>query len=288
LEMSLPVAVITGCSSGVGLRLAVKLAKTHKVYATMRNTNSRAALDAASKEAGVEANIVVEQLDVSQDNSVDACFKKIVAAESRIDVLVNNAGYSLFGTVEMVTLEQSHEQFETNFFGVVRCQKAVLPVMRAQKSGKIINTSSVGGVYGQAFNDLYCASKFALEGLAESQAALFRTFGVYVTNVEPGAIRTEFISNAKRPDPSTIPEEYQAPLKNVLAVYAKGFANPATSQDGDDVAQVIIDKVINVATPPLRVQTNESTMPIFKALLVDTTGETSVMITQNRFLSSSE
>jgi NAD(P)-dependent dehydrogenase (short-subunit alcohol dehydrogenase family) len=254
----------------------------------MRNTNSRAALDAASKEAGVEANIVVEQLDVSQDNSVDACFKKIVAAESRIDVLVNNAGYSLFGTVEMVTLEQSHEQFETNFFGVVRCQKAVLPVMRAQKSGKIINTSSVGGVYGQAFNDLYCASKFALEGLAESQAALFRTFGVYVTNVEPGAIRTEFISNAKRPDPSTIPEEYQAPLKNVLAVYAKGFANPATSQDGDDVAQVIIDKVINVATPPLRVQTNESTMPIFKALLVDTTGETSVMITQNRFLSSSE
>eukprot|EP01126_Amoeba_proteus_P020076 TRINITY_DN2051_c0_g1_i4.p1 TRINITY_DN2051_c0_g1~~TRINITY_DN2051_c0_g1_i4.p1 ORF type:complete len:285 (-),score=47.97 TRINITY_DN2051_c0_g1_i4:216-1070(-) len=284
--MSLPVVLITGCSSGVGLRLAVNLAKDHKVYATMRNLDSRGELDAAVVAAGVEGNLIVEQLDVAKDDSVLACVQKLLNAEERLDILVNNAGYSVFGSIEMMSMEKVYQQFETNFFGVVRCQRAVLPTMRKQRSGKIINISSVGGVYGQPFNDVYCASKFALEGLAESQAALFRTFGVYVTNVEPGAIRTKFVANAQLPD--NIPEEYKVPLKNTRDAYAVAFQNPNTSQDPDDVAQFIIENVVRVEQPPLRLQPNPSNRPIFSALSVDPSGETSVKISRDRFLTPKE
>ena len=149
----------------------------------------------------------------------------------RVDVLVNNAGYSQAGSVEMMTMDAMKAQMETNLFGVIRCQKAVLPYMRQQKSGKIINISSVGGIWGQPFNDIYCASKFALEGLAESQAPLFRTFGVYVSCVEPGAIKSAFWSNAHVPEASAMPPEYMKPMQSTMAAYGKSAGAGQTPEE---------------------------------------------------------
>ena len=177
-------------------------------------------------------------LDVNSDESVRTGFKTIadsalfVQNGSRIDLLINNAGYSQPGTVEMLSMEQVQQQFNTNVFGVIRCQQAVLPFMRKQKSGKILNISSVGGIYATAFNDVYCAAKFALTGLTDSQSAMFRTFGVHVTNVEPGAMRTDFMANSSKANAGaaeklpSIPE-YIEPIKQVRAAFGKNSATPA-------------------------------------------------------------
>eukprot|EP01134_Creolimax_fragrantissima_P004117 CFRG4117T1 len=265
--MSRPVAIITGCSSGLGMDLAILLAATHKVYATMRTISKRDNLDAAIEKAGVSEFVTVAVLDVCDDASVENCVKQVTTAEGRVDILVNNAGYSQFGTIEMCTIDEAKAQFDTNVFGVMRCTKAVLPAMRGQKSGKIINVSSIGGIFGQPFNDLYCASKFAVEGFAESQAALFREFGVYITNVEPGAIKSAFVSNAARPSLSSLPEDYQEPMKLTLAAYKRTFDDPSSSQTPTEVAQYIMDHVVNVAEPPLRVQSNASTYKDVVAVL---------------------
>eukprot|EP00656_Telonema_subtile_P011377 TRINITY_DN15612_c0_g1_i1.p1 TRINITY_DN15612_c0_g1~~TRINITY_DN15612_c0_g1_i1.p1 ORF type:complete len:247 (-),score=60.16 TRINITY_DN15612_c0_g1_i1:52-792(-) len=231
---ALPVALITGTNSGVGLALAVKLAANHRVFAGMRGVTEakRADLDAATTAANVQENVTVLELDVCSDASVQSAVESMLEqTEGRCDILVNNAGYSVVGSVEMVSMEDATAQFDTNFFGVIRCQKAVLPAMRQQKSGKIINVSSVGGVWGQPFNDVYCASKFALEGMSESQAALFRTFGVRVTCVQPGAIKTAFVTNLKRPDFETMPVDYQAPLQSTMAAYQSSFGVGQTPEE---------------------------------------------------------
>ena len=206
---TLPVALITGTNSGVGLALSVQMASTHRVFAGMRGVSGekRKALDEAASGAGVDSNITVIEIDVCSDSSVETAVKDMLAQTGRCDVLVNNAGYSVFGSVEMVSMETVIAQYQTNVFGVIRMQQAVLPTMREQRSGKIINVSSVGGVWGQPFNDVYCGSKFALEGMSEAQAAVFRTFGVHITCVQPGAIKTAFVSNAKRPDMGLVPSE---------------------------------------------------------------------------------
>ena len=181
--------IVTGTNSGVGLSLTVKLAATHRVFAGMRGVSKtkRAALDAAASAAGVSDNVMVTELDVNSDASVETAVAAAVAAGGgRIDVLVNNAGYTVFGSVEFLGMETMQSMMNTNFFGAVRCTKAVLPYMRKQRSGKIVYVSSVGGTVGQPFNDVYCASKFAIEGLVESQAPVFNSFGVSVTSVQPG------------------------------------------------------------------------------------------------------
>lgn len=279
--LKLPVAIITGTNSGLGLALATKLAKTHLVYAGMRGmtaSKSASLLDAA-KRLGVGDNIIPTELDVDCDASVSRAIGRAVEDSARVDVLVNNAGYSQFGTLEMMTIEQAKAQFETNFFGVLRCQQAVLPTMRGQKSGKIVNISSVGGVWGQPFNDVYCASKFALEGLTESQAAMFRSFGVYVTNVQPGAITSSFIDNAQKPDTASVPEEYHRHLQSTLERYGK----TKQGQSSDEVAQVVMDKVISVKKPPIKVQTNPMIQPIFDMQLKDPSGEAGVRAAHTTF-----
>lgn len=181
--------IVTGTNSGVGLSLTVKLAATHRVFAGMRGVSEtkRAALDAAASAAGVSDNVIVTEMDVNSDASVKTAVAAAVAAGGgRIDVLVNNAGYTVFGSVEFLDMEPMQSMMNTNFFGAVRCTKAVLPYMRKQRSGKIAYVSSVGGIWGQPFNDVYCASKFAMEGMVECQAPVFNAFGVSVTSVQPG------------------------------------------------------------------------------------------------------
>jgi len=286
--MKLPTAFVTGCNSGVGLSLATKLAANHKVFAGVRGLTDakRADLDRAAAAAGVTDNLEVIECDVASEASVQEAVAAMLAkTDGRCDLLVANAGFSLFGSVEMLPMDDIRSQFETNVFGAIRCQQAVLPAMRQQGAGKIVLLSSVGGVWGQPFNDAYCASKFALEGLAESQAALFRGFGVRVCCVQPGAIRTAFIANAKRPDMAKVPAEYHAPLQRTMAAYQRsGQAAPDTSQTPDEVAQIIIDRVVAVAEPPLKVQTNPAIAAVFEGQLKDTTGEWGVQAAAKRFL----
>ena len=190
------VAIVTGSSSGIGLKTALLLSKNgFHTYATMRN------LEKSKNIAGVanteKLSLKVIQLDVNDDISVKHAIGKIVAAENlRIDVLVNNAGYGLFGSFEDLSIEEIRAQFETNFFGLIRVTQQVLPVMRKQKSGTIVNVSSVAGRIGSPILSAYHSAKFAVEGLSESMAYELAPFGIRVVLIEPGYIRTNIMKSS--------------------------------------------------------------------------------------------
>jgi NAD(P)-dependent dehydrogenase (short-subunit alcohol dehydrogenase family) len=186
------IAVVTGSSSGFGLQTVIELALAgYRVVATMRDLERRVRLEEAAKKAGVFGQIDMRQLDITQFDSLNDAVQGIVRDFGRIDVLVNNAGFATAGFVEDMTLNELRQQFETNFFGNVAMTKAVLPVMRAQKSGHIINISSVGGRVANPSLSAYCGSKFALEGFTESLRIETHSLGIRVTLVEPGSFDTD-------------------------------------------------------------------------------------------------
>jgi len=281
------VVIITGCSSGVGLSLAVALAKSknYKVYATLRDVSKAKDLLAEAKAAGVtEEHLVVKELDVTSDDSVNKAVKEIADAEGKIDVLVNNAGYVVTGTVEFLDINLAKAQFETNYFGVIRAIKAVLPHMRSQKSGRVVNISSVGGIQGVPFNDVYCSSKFALEGLTESMAAVYKALGIHFILIEPGAIVTKFVENAHVTDNdigAMSPDiaELRTKYSNIMTSAMKGGQTP------EEVATAIVQSIED-PTPHLRYQPNPNTAPLIKLKLADPTGDSAVNATYQRFFSS--
>lgn len=184
------VALITGCSSGFGKLTAVALARAgFRVVATMRNLEKRAALDDAAKEAGVQLDM--RRLDITEYDSLPAFAERVVAAYGRLDVLVNNAGFSVSGFAEDITLEEIRHNFETNFFGHLAMTKAVLPQMRKQRSGHIIMLSSMAGLIAQPLISTYCATKHALEGWSEALRIETHSLGIRVVLVEPGAFETD-------------------------------------------------------------------------------------------------
>jgi NAD(P)-dependent dehydrogenase (short-subunit alcohol dehydrogenase family) len=187
------VAVVTGSSSGIGFETALLLARSgFHTYASMRNLGkSKNITEITNKE---KLPLQVVQLDVNDDRSVIEAIDKIVAENQKIDVLVNNAGYGLFGSLEDLSIEEIKVQFETNFFGVVRVTQQVLPVMRKQNTGIIVNVSSVGGRIGIPGLSAYHSTKFALEGLSESISYELEPFGIRVVIIEPGVIRTNIIN----------------------------------------------------------------------------------------------
>ena len=190
--MSEKIAVITGTSSGIGLLTAVELAKQgFRVVATMRDLGRRTRLDEAAKAAGVASSIDVRRLDVTEFASVPGLVSEIVRDYSRIDVLVNNAGFAVAGFAEDMGLDEIRMQFETNFFGNVALTQAVLPVMRQQRSGHILMMSSIGGLHGALSISSYSASKFALEGWTESLRLEVNSLGIKVVLVEPGSYQTD-------------------------------------------------------------------------------------------------
>ncbi len=186
------VAVITGASSGIGLLTAVTLARSgFRVVATMRDLSRRALLEQASKSAGVDANIDIRALDITNFDSIPDAISNIVHDHGRIDLLVNNAGFVYAGFAEDILLAELRRQFDTNFFGHVEVTQAVLPVMRAQHSGHIIMVSSESGRMGSPGIGSYSASKFALEGWSEALRLETRALGIKVVLVEPGAFKTD-------------------------------------------------------------------------------------------------
>src|ERR1051325_9386967 len=185
------IAVITGSSSGFGLLTSVELAKAgFRVVSSMRNLAKRDALDRAAQIAGMSERIDVRELDVTHFAAIPEFVAAVLRDYQRIDVLVNNAGFAVGGFAEDIQLEELRLQFETNFFGAVAMTKAVLPLMRQQQSGHIIQISSIGGLQGAISVSSYCASKHALEGWSESLRLEVNPLGIKVVLVEPGAFDT--------------------------------------------------------------------------------------------------
>src|SRR6185437_7321386 len=190
------IALVTGSSSGIGLETALLFARSgFYTYASMRNLEKSKNI----KEKSIRENLPLQiiGLDVNQDESVIEAVNKIVKEKNRIDVLINNAGYGLFGALEDLTIEEIKAQFETNYFGVVRVTQKVIPVMRNKNQGGIIvNISSIGGRMSVPFLSAYNSTKFALEGLSESISYELETFGIRVILIEPGFIRTNIMNSS--------------------------------------------------------------------------------------------
>ncbi|MGE5053280.1 MAG: SDR family oxidoreductase [Acidobacteriota bacterium] len=183
--------MLTGASSGFGLLTSVELAKAgFRVLASMRDLGKRERLLQAAVSAKVSDRIDVRELDVTHVEAVPEFVESVIRECGRIDVLVNNAGFAVGGFAEDIRLEELRLQFETNFFGAVAMTKAVLPVMRQQRSGHIIQISSIGGLQGAVSVSSYSASKHALEGWSESLRLEMNSLGIQVVLVEPGAFDT--------------------------------------------------------------------------------------------------
>lgn len=189
-------ALITGCSSGIGLCTAIALAKDgYTVHATMRDTAKNDKIKSVASKESVK--ILVSQLDVTDEDSISSAISSIIEQSGTIDVLVNNAGFGQFGTVEDTSLSDFRSQFDTNYFGVVSIIQKVLPYMRAQKSGRIINIGSVVGRMGLPCSPAYISTKFALEGLTECLRYELNQFNIQTTIIEPGVIKTSFFDSMK-------------------------------------------------------------------------------------------
>jgi NAD(P)-dependent dehydrogenase (short-subunit alcohol dehydrogenase family) len=194
------IAVVTGSSTGIGFETSLLLARSgFYTYATMRDTNKRQIIEKiANKE-----NLPLEVLCLNVDNchSVKKTIQKILDKSKQIDILVNNAGYGLFGALEDISIEAIKKQFETNLFGAIRTIKEILPIMRKQKNGIIINVSSISGIVGFPAQSVYVSTKFALEGLCEAISYELEQYGIKVILIEPGVINTNFVSNIELPNP---------------------------------------------------------------------------------------
>jgi NAD(P)-dependent dehydrogenase (short-subunit alcohol dehydrogenase family) len=185
------VALVTGSSRGIGFVTSITLARNDFLtYASMRNLDKEQEIRLVVDKENIPLKTL--QLDVTDSTSVNNAIKSIMDETGRIDVLVNNAGYGLVGAFEELSIEEIKQQFETNFFGVIRVTQAVLSIMREQKSGIIVNISSGAGRFGYPNGSAYVSTKFAIEGLSESMAYEIEPLGVRVVLVEPGFVRTNF------------------------------------------------------------------------------------------------
>ncbi len=191
------VALVTGSSSGIGYETAVALAKEgFHTFASMRDTSKATQIQEIAKKDNLKIDVI--ELDVDKAESVDSAIKKISSEAGRIDVLVNNAGYILFGCVEDTSEEEFRAQFETNFFCVIRLIQKVATIMRKQGSGIIVNISSIAGRIGFPGTPAYISSKFALEGLSECMRYEMAPQGIKTILIEPGVIKTKIFDNMKK------------------------------------------------------------------------------------------
>ncbi|XP_053298749.1 retinol dehydrogenase 8 [Pleuronectes platessa] len=267
--------LVTGCSSGIGLAVAARLAKDElrrfKVVATMRDLGKRGPLEKAAG-ASLNKTLEIKQLDVCCEASIRECVNSL--PDRRVDILVNNAGVGMIGPLECQSIAAMKELFDTNFFGLARLVKEVLPGMKRRQSGHIVVMSSVMGIQGLLFNDVYSASKFAVEGFCESLAVQALKFNIKTTLVEPGPVVTEFerkvYEDAEAMDLSGTDEETAKIFHEVYLPYSKKvFAS--LGQTPAEVAEQTV-KVITAKEPPLRHQTNRLYMPMTALKHADPTG----------------
>jgi short-subunit dehydrogenase len=182
-------------------------------YATMRNIQKSKQIERIAQQENLLIKII--EMDVDNYNSVKTTIEKIISERNRIDILVNNAGYGLFGALEDLPMEEIKRQYETNVFGVIRVSQNVLPIMRSQRDGIIINISSLSGLAGIPSQSVYVSTKFALEGLSESLSFEVETYGIKIILIEPGVINTGFVEDLVVPDKYNINKNRQAVQKAV-------------------------------------------------------------------------
>lgn len=218
-----PIVLITGCSSGIGRAAAVRFAQAGwQVVATMRN------IDSAGDLAGVP-NVMVHPLDVTDQKSVQAAVDATLARFGRIDAVVNNAGYGLFGPFETATDEQIHHQFATNVDGIFAVTRAVLPTLRRQGSGTIVNVASLGGLITLPFFSLYNATKFAVVGFTESLSFELAPLGIRAKFIAPGGVATEFAGRSLARTFSEGENAYSDSLSKVMTAIGARRSNYSTA-----------------------------------------------------------
>ena len=213
------VCIVTGANSGIGRSTAITLAKNgYTVFGAMRSLERGEKLREIAQHLGLKINEV--ELDISNTDSVTQGINEIKSQTERIDVLINNAGVGSNAVIEDVNIELDKDVFETNFWGAIRCIQAVLPTMRAQQSGHIVQVSSIAGRVGLPAQPIYSASKWALEGLSENLAHDLSSFGIRVSIIEPGVTRTAILGKN-----NTVPDnpDYEHVYGRMLDMYLEGI-----------------------------------------------------------------
>ncbi len=263
------VVLITGTSTGIGLAATwAAMEADYTTVATLRN------LDRADpvRETGAD----VRRLDVTDGESIRECVAGVIAHYGRLDAVVNNAGASVLGTVENLSMDDFRRALEVNFFGVVEVTKAAMPHLRASQ-GRVVTVTSVGGAIGQPFNEAYCAAKFAVEGFMQSLAPVAATVGVGVSVIEPGAVATEFVANAGVDPEAAVGAAgpYAPALRNYIDRTLGAYSS---SQSADEVADVILQAL--AAEPPVfRWQTSAAARDFVASSLADLNGSAVLSMT---------
>ncbi len=230
------VVLVTGASSGIGACCAAYLAERgYRVYG-------------ASRTATAPPGVTPLSMNVTDDASVSQAVATILDREGRIDVLINSAGFGIAGAVEDTNMEEAASQFGVNFFGTVRVCRAVLPVMRTQGAGYIVNIGSIGGLIAIPFQGFYSASKFALEGLSESLRIEVRPFGIHVVLIEPGDHHTGFTQNRRSTAAATGESAYHSRFERAISRMA---SDEQIGRKPDAIAQ-LVQRVIDNPRPRLR------------------------------------
>ena len=233
------VALVTGSSSGIGFETSLALARDgYHTFASMRDINKAEEIKKIADKENLSIDVI--ELDVDKEESIVSAIKKVVSDGGRLDVLVNNAGYGIFGCVEDTPIEDFRKQFETNFFSIVKIIQEVAPIMRNQNSGIIVNVSSVVGRMGLPGFPAYVSTKYALEGLSECLRYELGQFGIKITLIEPGAIKTNFFDSMKIQESKADPK-YKKLTDHILSGL-KMMAELGTAPS--QVAEVIM-KAIN-------------------------------------------
>ena len=235
------VVIITGASRGFGELIAKKFQKeNYQVIATMRNIDSSPSLKKLD-------NVDIKRLDVTVKSEIKSVIDYTIEKYGRIDILINNAGYGAFGFLEEASDEEIKNQFDVNFFGLIDCIRGVVPQMRKQKSGKIINISSIAGRFGLPFTSLYNSSKFAVEGLTECLHYELSLFGIDIKTVAPGSFRTGFHDSVNFTE-SKKKEELNDVREKLKRALEEGIKNeppfPFGYGKSDDVANFVFKKSI--------------------------------------------
>jgi len=239
--------LVTGCSSGIGLATCHVLSRNNfMTYGTVRNLpKAKKIQDLINRE---NLSLKILRLDVNDNHSIKLAVKKILTDTGRIDVLINNAGYGMFGPVEEITTQEVKKQFDTNFFGTIRLIKAIVPIMRKQGNGTIVNISSMVGRFGVPLNSAYVSSKFAVEGLSESISFELEEFGIRVIVIEPGVVNSDFFHNVKVKG-MNLESPYHKLMERRVNFLDKAMKNSLTSSY--DVADTILE-ALNSKDPKFR------------------------------------
>jgi NAD(P)-dependent dehydrogenase (short-subunit alcohol dehydrogenase family) len=261
MQQEKKVAIITGSSSGIGFETSLILARNgFHTYAAVRNLDKSQPLIDMAKKDGLSIQVI--ELDVSNDKSVKDAINRVLSENKRIDVVVNNAGYALVGSFEDLSMDEIKSQFETNFFGAIRVIQAILPSMRNQRNGRIVNLSSMGGRMAIPLDSAYHGTKFALEGLSESLQYEVEQFGIKIIIIEPGAIKSNFFNNLKMASKAQRPDSpYTQMMQKLNAGFSFILENAAHPVE---VAKVILAAVTS-EDPQLRYTVGDDAAMILQA-----------------------